>query len=200
MHSKFLKERLEIVKKARENGQWKDDPAWLPVGGHQPNSIYLAVPKVFSERRQYATAGIEPEDVIASDELYLFLDPTGFAFSIIESSMFMAWQDLVGGRLEMRKRFSNTLVWNTFPLPSLTEDQKDRIIEGGAKVLEARANYPSSSLADLYDPDNMPQDLRKAHEALDKAMDAVFSDKPLKSEEERQKALLEMYKKMTNEE
>lgn len=99
----------------------------------------------------------------------------------------------------MRKRFSNTLVWNTFPLPSLTKDQKDRIIEAGAKVLEARANYPSSSLADLYDPANMPQDLRKAHEALDKAMDRVFSDKPLESEEERQKTLLEAYEKMTGE-
>ena len=88
-------------------------------------------------------------------------------------------------------------MWNTFPLPSLTSDQKDRIIEAGAKVLEARANYPDASLAALYDPANMPSDLKKAHEALDKAMDAVFSDKPLRSEEERQKALLEAYEKMT---
>ena len=95
----------------------------------------------------------------------------------------------------MRKRFSNTLVWNTFPLPKLSKDQKDLIIEGGNKVLEARANYPGSSLAALYDPDNMPKDLKKAHEALDKAMDRVFSDKPFRSEEERQKALLEAYEK-----
>ncbi|MBQ3828552.1 MAG: methyltransferase [Aeriscardovia sp.] len=126
-------------------------------------------------------------------------DPDGFAFSVIESSMFMAWQDLVGGRLGMSRRFSNTLVWNTFPLPSITKDQKDRIIEAGAKVLEARAGYPKSSLADLYDPDNMPSDLRKAHEALDRAMDSVFSDKPLRSEEDRQKALLKAYEEMTNE-
>ena len=95
----------------------------------------------------------------------------------------------------MCRRFSNTLVWNTFPLPSLTNDQKDRIIEGGAKVLEARAGYPKSSLADLYDPDNMPSDLKKAHEALDRAMDSVFSNKPFNNELARQKALLEMYKK-----
>ena len=103
----------------------------------------------------------------------------------------------MGGRIKEDYRFSSTLVWNTFPLPSLTNDQKDRIIEGGAKVLEARGQDPDSSLADLYDPSNMPSDLRKAHEALDKAMDAVFSDKPLRSEEERQKALLEIYEKMT---
>ena len=112
----------------------------------------------------------------------------------------MAWQNLVGGRIKEDYRFSNTLVWNTFPLPSLTQDQKDLIIEGGRKVLEARANYPSSSLADLYDTVNIPPDLKKAHDALDKAMDSVFSDKPFKGEEERQKALLEMYKKMTNKE
>ena len=198
--SPVLHKALEGVKEARKNGQWKDDPVWLPVGGHQPDCNYLAIPRHFSENRDYFTAGYESPDVIASDALFTVEDPDGFAFSVIESSMFMAWQDLVGGRLEMRKRFSNTLVWNTFPLPSLTKDQKDRIIEAGAKVLEARANYPSSSLADLYDPDNMPQDLRKAHEALDRAMDKIFSDKPFNSEEERQRALLEMYRKMTNEE
>ncbi|MBQ1374513.1 MAG: methyltransferase [Aeriscardovia sp.] len=113
--------------------------------------------------------------------------------------MFMAWQDLVGGRLKEDNRFSNTLVWNTFPLPKLTKDQKDRIIEGGAKVLEARAQDPDTSLADLYTPGNMSSDLKTAHEALDRAMDRVFSDKPLRSEEERQKALLEAYEKMTGE-
>ena len=162
----------------------------------QPDATYLAIPRHFSEGRAYFTAGYEPKDVIASDALFTVEDPDCFAFSVIETSMFMAWQDLVGGRLEMRKRFSNTLVWNTFPLPKLSKDQKDLIIEGGNKVLEARANYPGASLAALYAPDNMPQDLKKAHEALDKAMDRVFSDKPFRSEEERQKALLESYEKM----
>ncbi len=198
--SRFLRERIEATKKARGNNKSAQTP-WLFASIHQPDCDYLAIPSHFSENRDYFTAGYEPEDVIASNALFTVEDPDCFAFSVIESSMFMAWQDLVGGRLEMRKRFSNTLVWNTFPLPKLTRDQKDRIIEAGAKVLEARANnYPSSSLADLYDPDNMPQDLKKAHEALDRAIDKVFSDKPLRGEKERQKALLEMYKKMTNEE
>ena len=194
--SKFLRERIEATKKARGNNKSAQTP-WLFASIHQPDCNYLAIPAQFSEKRSYFTADFLNKTVIASNTLYVASDPDGFAFSVIESSMFMAWQDLVGGRLEMRKRFSNTLVWNTFPLPPLIKEQKDLIIEGGRKVLEARANYPSSSLADLYDPDNMPQDLRKAHEALDSAMDKVFSDKPLKSEEERQKALLEMYKKMT---
>ena len=195
--SPVLRKALEGVKEARKNGEWKEKPIWLPVSEHQPDCDYLAIPRHFSKNRECFTAGYESPDVIASDALFTVEDPDGFAFSVIESSMFMAWQNLVGGRLGMSRRFSNTLVWNTFPLPKLTKDQKDRIIEGGAKVLEARANYPKSSLADLYDPDNMPPDLRKAHEALDKAMDSVFSNNPLKSEEERQKALLKAYEKMT---
>ena len=197
--SPVLRKAMEGVKEARKNGEWKEKPIWLPVSEHQPDCDYLAIPRHFSENRDCFTAGYEPKDVVASDALYTVEDPDGFAFSVIESSMFMAWQDLVGGRLGMSRRFSNTLVWNTFPLPSITKDQKDRIIEAGAKVLEARAGYPKSSLADLYDPDNMPSDLRKAHEALDRAMDSVFSDKPLRSEEDRQKALLKAYEEMTNE-
>ena len=197
--SPVLRKALDGVKEARKNGQWKDNPTWLPVGGGQPDTVYLAIPSHFSENRDYFTTKYESPDVIASNALFTVDYPDGFAFSVIETSMFMTWQNWIGGRLEMRKRFGNTIVWNTFPLPSLTKDQKDRIIEGGAKVLEARANYPDASLADLYDPGNMPSDLKKAHEALDKAMDAVFSDKPLRSEEERQKALLKSYEEMTGE-
>lgn len=131
--SPVLRKALEGVKEARKNGQWKDDPVWLPVGGHQPNCNYLAIPRHFSENRDYFTAGYESPDVIASDALFTVEDPDCFAFSVIETSMFMAWQSLVGGRIKEDYRFSSTLVWNTFPLPKLTKDQKDRIIEGGGK-------------------------------------------------------------------
>ena len=137
-------------------------------------------------------------DVIANNDLYTCTEEPELAFGIVESLMFMAWQGFVGGRLEMRKRFG-AMTYNAFPLPDLTSDQKDRIIEGAREILEARANYPSSSLLDLYSPENMPEDLKKAHHKLDKAMDAVFSDKPFKSEEERRKVLLEAYEEMTGE-
>ena len=164
--SKFLKQRIESVKIFRSSSKRPSTKnassrAWEFAAIHQPNVNYLAIPKTFSENRDYFTAGYESPAVIASDALFTVEDPSGFAFSCLETSMFMAWQDLVGGRLEMRKRFSNTLVWNTFPLPKLSKDQKDLIIEGGRKVLEARANYPGSSLAALYAPDNMPQDLKR---------------------------------------
>ena len=204
----FIRKRFEEVRSAREGTSNEDRAPWLFESERQPEEDYLAIPSVFSEKRKYFLAEHESSNVVASNLLFTVEDPEGLAFSVIESSMFMAWQDLVGGRLEMRKRFSNTLVWNTFPLPKLTKEQKDRIIEGGRKVLESRAlirqKDPTASLADMYsepavlDPD-LEKNLLKAHEALDKAVDSAFSDKPLKSEEERQRALLEMYKKMTNE-
>ena len=204
--SKFLKQRIESVRIFRSSSRRTSTKnaasrAWEFASIHQPDCNYLAIPRHFSENRDYFTAGYESPDVIASDALFTVEDTDGFAFSVIESSMFMAWQGLAGGRIGEGYRFSNTLVWNTFPLPSITKDQKDRIIEAGAKVLEARdaPKNRRSSLADLYDPANMPSDLRKAHEALDKAVDSVFSDEPLRSEEERRKALLEAYEEMTGE-
>lgn len=199
--SKFLRERVEAVKKFRQDSKRTQTRKRAQVPYEfgevrQPDADYMAIPVVFSEKREYFLAGYEDKNTIASNALFTCEDPEGLAFSVIESSMFMAWQDLVGGRLEMRRRFSNTLVWNTFPLPELTKEQKDRIIEGGREVLEARALYPQSALCDLYNPSPVPKELIKAHEALDKAVDAIFSDKPLRSEEERQKVLLEAYGKI----
>lgn len=204
--SKFLKKRIEEVEEYRKTAKSpvKASP-WLFANDRQPDCNYLAIPAQFSEKRSYFTADFLNKNVIASNTLYVASDPDGFAFSVIESSMFMAWQDLVGGRLKTDNRFSNTLVWNTFPLPELTKEQKDRIIDGGRKVLESRAlirkKDPTASLADMYsepavlDPD-LEKNLLKAHEALDKAVDSVFSNKPLKSEEERQKVLFEAYGKI----
>ena len=109
--------------------------------------------------------------------------------------MFMAWQDLVGGRLETRNRFAKN-TWDTFPLPKVTKDQRDAIIEGAVKVLNARNNPDNggSALSELYSPGNMPKELKKAHDALDRAMDSVFGSKPFKNETERQSALLQAYK------
>ena len=116
--SKFLRERIEATKKARGDNKSAQTP-WLFASIHQPNCTYLAIPAQFSEKRDYFTAAFLSRDVIASNTLYVASDPNCFAFSVIETSMFMTWQDLVGGRLKEDPRFSSTLVWNTFPLPKL---------------------------------------------------------------------------------
>ena len=203
----FLERRLAIVKNYRSNSTKPATrkAANIPYSFQEivePTSQEktLAIPEVFKPDRKYFTAGYLSKGVVFSNQLYVIEENQELSFSIVESTIFKAWQDLVGGRFGTNNRFSNTLVWNTFPLPKLTKDQKDRIIEAGAKVLEARAEQKTATLEKLYNPARlMPPSLQKAHEALDKAVDSVFSNKPLEGEEDRQKALLEMYKKMTNE-
>lgn len=204
--SKVLAARVGACKSYRENATKTGDAyknrftPWLFRDDHQPSVPYLAIPKVFSERRDYATCDILSPDVIATDLLFTCDDPDGFNFTIIESSMFMTWQKAVGGRLESRCRFSNTVVWNNLPLPALDDAARQKVIDAGKAVLDARKAHPGQSLADLYDPDCMPQDLRKAHESLDKVVDAAFgAAKPCKSNDERLQILFDRYAEMTQE-
>ena len=182
------------MKEARKGTDKADKPLWLFANDRQPSTTYLAIPRTVSEKRPYVLADFLPAEVIADNDLFTCTEEPELAFAIVESLMFMSWQDLVGGRLKKDNRFGGK-TYSSFPLPSLTSDQKDVVIEAGREILDVRAKYSDSSLAALYDPDNMPQNLKKAHEALDKAMDNIFSDKPFESEEERQKALLESYEK-----
>lgn len=196
--SKFLRERIEAARVERSDEENPQD-SWLFASIRQPDYDYLALPAMFSKKSGHFPAAFLNKDVIAADTLYVASDPDCFAFSVIETSMFTAWQDLSGGRLEGLRIFSASLVWNTFPLPALTGEQKNLILEGGKKVLDARASHPGSPLTDLYDPESMPKDLKEAHKELDEVMDKVFSDKPLESQEDRQKVLLKAYEKATGE-
>lgn len=161
--SAFLRTRIEACRQYRYNAPQKGDAyknrdtPWLFRDDHQPDVDYLAIPRVFSERREYATCEYYSPDVISSDANFTCADPDGFNFAIIESTMFMAWQKGIGGRLKSDCRFSNTLVWNTLPLPPVDD-----------------ATRSGSSLADLYDPTFMPADLRHAHQDLDKIVDTAF--------------------------
>ena len=136
--------------------------------------------------------------MIASNLNFTIVDPDGLAFAAIESSMFMTWQDAIGGRMKSDNRFANTLVWNTFPLPKLADATRQKMVDAGQQVLAARANHPDSTLADLYDPLVMPADLRKAHRELDKVVDLAFgASKPCESDEERLRILFDNYARMT---
>lgn len=132
----------------------------------QPETDYLALPKVVSETRKFFTCQRYSSDVICSDLLFHVSDPEGLQFGLASSSMFITWQKTIGGRLESRLRFANTLTWNTFPAPELTDKQRNAIIAGGQKVLDARALHPERSLADHYNPLAMSPELLGAHRAL----------------------------------
>ena len=139
-----------------------------------------------------------PADVIAGDQVFTTDDPDGLAFAVIESAMFLTWQKAIGGQMKSDCRFSNTVVWNTLPLPELSEDIRSKVIAAGQGVLEARAKHPGESLADLYNPLMMYPDLIKAHQALDKVVDVAFgAEKPCRTDEERLALLFARYVEMT---
>jgi len=140
----------------------------------QPNTDYIAVPKVSSERRRYIPIGFLNPDVIAGDKLFTIPSGNLYDFGVLTSNVHMAWVRAVCGRLKSDYSYSNTIVYNNFPWPDATDEQKASIETLAQAVLDARANYPESSLADLYDPNFMPPDLLKAHQTLDKAVMKLY--------------------------
>ena len=165
----------------------------------QPSSRYIFVPKTSSERRQYAPiAFMSPEAVINNTSL--FVDHgTLFHFGTLASNMHMAWLRCVGGRLKSDYRYSGQIVYNNFPWPlDATVKQKHAIEEAAQKVLDARAKFPQSSLADLYDPLTMPPDLLKSHQTLDRAVDAAYGRKNFASDAERVAFLFDLYQQLTH--
>lgn len=202
----FLRKRVEACKEYRESAKptgdaYKNrDTPWLFRDDHQPRESYVAIPRVFSGRREYATCDWCSPEIIAGDSCMTCVDPDGFNFAIIESRMFMAWQKGIGGRLKSDCRFSNTVAWNTLPLPEVDADLRGRIVEAGRAVLAARAAHAGQSLADLYDPDVMPVDLRRAHEALDRLVDCAFgADGWLRSDDDaRLRLLLRQYARLSS--
>lgn len=154
-----------------------------------------------SERRDYFTVQRYEQEIIASDLVYTAEDPDGLMFALASSSMFMTWQKTIGGRLESRIRFANTLTWNTFPVPELDEKTRQRIINAGKKVLDARALHPERSLAEHYNPLAMAPELIKAHDALDREVDKAFgAPRKLTTVRQRQELVFANYEKLTTNE
>lgn len=139
----------------------------------QPDTNYLLVPSTSSENRRYVPIGFLSPDVIASNAATIVPDATLYNFGVMTSNVHMAWMRTVCGRLKSDYRYSNAIVYNNFPWPTPTEAQKAKIEQTAQAILDARALYPDSSLADLYDEVTMPSELRKAHQQNDRAvMDA----------------------------
>ena len=151
-----------------------------------------------SERRRYIPIGFVKKETICSNTNYLVPDASLFLFGVIQSEMRMAWMRTVCGRLESRYRYSASIVYNNFPWPEPTDAQR-KVIESAAQaVLDARAQFPDATLADLYDPLSMPPDLVRAHQQLDRAVDAAYGRKSFASEAERVAFLFERYQAITS--
>ncbi|HFU4059902.1 TPA: type IIL restriction-modification enzyme MmeI [Streptococcus suis] len=141
---------------------------------NMPESTYIIVPSVSSERRRYIPMGFMTPENLASNLVLIIPNATLYHFGILTSNVHMAWMRTVAGRLEMRYRYSAKIVYNNFPWPEVTEEQKEAIAKTAQAILDARALYPDSSLADLYDELTMPVELRKAHQANDKAVMTAY--------------------------
>ena len=161
----------------------------------QPNTDYIAVPKVSSERRRYIPIGFLPATTIASDLLFLIPEATLYHFGILTSNVHNAWMRTVCGRLKSDYRYAKDIVYNNFPWPNPTDAQKVTIEQAAEVVLDTREKFPDSSLADLYDPLSMPPELQKAHTKLDRAVWAAYGAN-WKSEAECVADLMERYQKL----
>ena len=157
----------------------------------------IIIPRVSSERRKYIPMGFLDKGTVISDSAFAIYDASLWLFGILTSEMHMVWVRTVGGRLKTDYRYSAGLCYNTFPFPSISDTKKSEIEEAATNVLLARENYPEKTLADLYDPEKMPEDLRAAHEELDAIVESCYPGAPFPNDEARLECLFKLYEKMT---
>ena len=196
-----IQERLNKVaefrlkSKAESTVLYADRPYLFKQRAHQETDS-LIVPRVSSETREYIPIGFLTKDTIINDAAQVIYNADKFIFGILNSSMHMAWIRAIGGRLETRYRYSS-LVYNSFPFPKISKAKKEEIEEAAWEVLGAREAHLGKTLAELYDPETMPEDLREAHHKLDLIVDSCYRERPFNDENERLELLLKLYDKMT---
>ncbi len=196
--------RVQAVKQLRETSDrptTRELAAFPTLFGEirQPANSYLAIPKTSSERRIFIPIAFLSATCIASTELFTIDAATLYHFGILTSTMHNAWVRYTCGRLESRYRYSAGIVYNNFPWPDELTDKQRAAVEAAAQaVLDARAQFPQSSLADLYDPLTMPPALVKAHQVLDRAVDACYRKAAFTSDAQRVEFLFERYQQLTS--
>ena len=195
-------ERMELCRSERAKSvdantrRWSAFPS-LFQADRQPDTDYLVVPKVSSERRLYVPLGFMSPYYITNPSILVVPNAKIYHFGVLSSYMHMAWMRQVCGRLESRYQYSNTIVYNNFPWPESPTDKQRGMVETLAQaVLDVRAKYPLSTLADLYDPLTMPPDLVKAHAALDRAVDQCYRPQPFTTDRQRVEFLFALYERL----
>ncbi len=200
--SREIMHRLEAIKNFREKStaaptRKSAERPYLFFSSPQTNEEYLIIPRVSSERRRYIPIGFMSPDVIASDACSIICGATLYHFGILTSNVHMAWMRAVAGRLKSDYRYSGGVVYNNFPWPTPTPAQKARIERTTQAILDARALHADSSLADLYDELTMPEELRDAHRANDRAVMAAYGfDVKTTTESTCVAMLMKLYQKM----
>jgi len=155
------------------------------------------MPQVSSERREYLPIGLLPPRSIVSNLAFALYDAPLWNMALIASRLHLVWIATVCGKLETRYRYSNTLGWNTFPVPPLTEKNKADLTACAEAILLAREAHFPATIAELYDPEKMPENLRAAHDRNDETLERIYIGRRFRNDTERLEKLFEMYTKMT---
>ena len=197
----YVQERLKRVREFRGKSKRKTTKRLEYYPSHYgvtvlPEEAFLIIPQVSSERRDYIPIAWMEPPVIPSEKLRVLLGASKPIFGLLISSMHMAWMRAVTGRMKSDYMYSVGVVYNTFPMPPKDADLSKLELLAQA-VLDARTAHPDATLADLYDPDLMPSDLRKAHQALDRTVDKLYRRTGFASERERVEHLFMLYEKMS---
>lgn len=166
---------------------------------HPEDAEKIIIPSVSSENRKYIPMGYLDRDVVISNAAFALYDAPIWLFGILTSFLHMVWVKAVGGRLKTDYRYSATLCYNTFPFPNISEEMRRKVEEASELVLIKRENYPGFTMADLYDPDKMPEDLKAAHAHLDDIVESCYPGYPFANDEARLECLFKMYEKMVKE-
>ncbi|MBO5668595.1 MAG: class I SAM-dependent DNA methyltransferase, partial [Lentisphaeria bacterium] len=194
---------FRLASKSEGTRKIADKPTRFHVE-NMPKGNYIVLPETSSERRHYTPIGFLDSSVLCSNAVRLIPSATLYHFGILTSSVHMAWMRVVAGRLEMRYRYSANIVYNNFPWPSSDRsdwsDLSDKISKTAQAILDARALHPDCSLADLYDEATMPPELRKAHQANDKAVMKAYGYAPSMTEPEIVADLMKRYQELTAQE
>ncbi|WP_371811101.1 type IIL restriction-modification enzyme MmeI, partial [Caulobacter sp. S45] len=160
-------------------------------------SDYLVIPNTSSEKREYIPIGWMTPASIANQKLRILPDASLWEFGVLTSATHMAWMRAITGRLESRYMYSVGVVYNTFPWPAATPAERKKVEALAQAVLDARSAHPDATLADLYDPDLMPPDLRRAHRKLDEAVDRLYRRTPFTGDRDRAEHLFGLYERLT---
>lgn len=198
-----ISKRVKAVKKMRLGSDDKGANE-MAARAHQMREMNISrkqsviiVPSVSSERRQYLPVGYAPPGTIVSNLAFALYDASLWNMALIASRLHLVWVAAVCGKLETRYRYSNTLGWNTFPVPILTDENKMALTRCAENILLARETHFPATIADLYDPEKMPDNLRRAHEQNDEVLERIYIGRRFKNDTERLEKLFEMYTKMT---
>lgn len=189
-------ERLRTESKGQQANANAKTPHRFVFAPHR-NGRALIVPRVSSERRPYLPAGLVDDHTVVSDRAAVIYNPEEWLFSLIVSRLHLVWIATVCVRMRMDFSYSNTLGWNTFPVPLLTEQNKTDLTKCAEEILLARESHFPATIADLYDPETMPENLRRAHERNDEVLERIYIGRRFRNDTERLEKLFDMYTKMT---